>query len=487
MGETMSRIVAIIFALALPSVAQAQTPSDAVQECLRIDAKPPVYDSMFDSLYRRAAKNWAQACKPAEAAAASDPKLAGAVARALLADGQRAKSIPFLRIAGAGDDSDALYEIFEDHKSWERGDLSKTQLVDRAEADRALRKAAELGNNDAVLALAVRLERGEIVKGDTDEALVWMRKLLVHPPKELTLGDVRERVARLESLSRDPDTKIAGRASLELLARAGRGDAKADLARVIRGEDAARARRLLEEALRSYPGNAAPMLADMLIKGEGGPADPKRAVAILKSVLDVPDINGALGVLTLEGKVVPRDIQEAARLLFIGSTFNRGYELQLTKMLADFPEATLQRPEQYLYGAMEAAEVDEPGARAALVALKLSQNTQFRDVKGRLRAGREMDDVDAGGMWLTFRLWIQVPGCKPRIADFLERDIDAGHFIWSTIDRVGIVRIEKDNVEAVLTELTLVDDSLVPAIPKEFRQYLSGHVISGVIRNCYWP
>ena len=51
----------------------------------------------------------------------------------------------------------------------------------------------------------------------------------------------------------------------------------------------------------------------MLIKGEGGPADPKRAVSLLSTwgASDVPGVKGALGLLYIEGKLVPRDLKKA--------------------------------------------------------------------------------------------------------------------------------------------------------------------------------
>jgi hypothetical protein len=42
----------------------------------------------------------------------------------------------------------------------------------------------------------------------------------------------------------------------------------------------------------------------------------------------------------------------------------------------------LDRPEDVSFDAAEAAELDEPGARAALIDLKLSQHPQFRDKPG---------------------------------------------------------------------------------------------------------
>jgi len=46
------------------------------------------------------------------------------------------------------------------------------------------------------------------------------------------------------------------------------------LALAIRKEDPVRARALLEESRRPDPGGAIVPLAEMLIAGEGGPADP---------------------------------------------------------------------------------------------------------------------------------------------------------------------------------------------------------------------
>ena len=39
-------------------------------------------------------------------------------------------------------------------------------------------------------------------------------------------------------------------------------------------------------------------------------------------------------------------------------------------------------PKHVLYDAVQAAELDEPGAMAALISLKLSQNAQFQDRPG---------------------------------------------------------------------------------------------------------
>jgi len=52
------------------------------------------------------------------------------------------------------------------------------------------------------------------------------------------------------------------------------------------------------------------------------------------------------------------------------------------RLLAANPELTISYPQGILYDATEAVELDEPGAAAALIELKLSQSAQFRDKPG---------------------------------------------------------------------------------------------------------
>ena len=123
-------------------------------------------------------------------------------------------------------------------------------------------------------------------------------------------------------------------------------------------------------------------LAQMLISGEGGPADPKRAVSLLKGVSDSWMAKGMLGQLMLEGKWVPRNIPEAVRAIDLASSYDYDTRIQVLRLLAQYPELRLDYPEHLLFDAAEAAELDEPGAMQALIALKLSANTQFHDRPG---------------------------------------------------------------------------------------------------------
>jgi hypothetical protein len=52
--------------------------------------------------------------------------------------------------------------------------------------------------------------------------------------------------------------------------------------------------------------------------------------------------------------------------------------MQVLRLLAEFPEVRVNGAKGVLYDAVEAAELDEPGAMAALIELKLSANAQFQ-------------------------------------------------------------------------------------------------------------
>ena len=56
--------------------------------------------------------------------------------------------------------------------------------------------------------------------------------------------------------------------------------------------------------------------------------------------------------------------------------------MQVVRLLAEFPEARVSDPKRALYDAVQAAELDEPGALKALIELKLSANAQFQDRPG---------------------------------------------------------------------------------------------------------
>jgi TPR repeat protein len=290
---------------------------------------------------------------------------------------QKAEAIKLWREAAAQGSAEAYHQIYEYHRSWDRGDLDKVQLVTRAEAAEALRKAAELGHPFATQMLVRHLEDGDIVKRDPVAARYWAERAVANGATLLgTLGS-------LLAASDKPEERARG---LDILEQRARGPyvfgAKRELANAIRKDDPVRARALLEEARRPDPGGAIVPLAQMLIAGEGGPADPKRAVSLIKGVSDSWMAKGMLGQLMLEGKWVPRDTEEGIRLIDIASSYDYDARIQVLRLLAEYPDMRLNYPEHLLYYAAEAAELDEPGAMQALIALKLSANTQFHDRPG---------------------------------------------------------------------------------------------------------
>lgn len=346
--------------------------------CLEWDANPPsIY--IFDSEIKKAHNDaWLDACRRA-ADADSSARVMRAYGRVLMVVGNRGEALPAFQIAAAQGDGAAWYEIYEFYRSWERSDPIDKQRVKRREAELALRKAAELGNPNAMLMLTVSLERGDTVKRDISEAILWAQRLAIQPPKDWSVQDAQVMLGRILVKSSHASDRARG---IIVLSGLSRGDAMATLAQAIRAEQPERARTLLEDALRSYPGHAVGPLADMLIKGEGGPADAKRALSLLQSkAQDVGLVKAELGKLYLDGKLMPRNLDEAARLISQGAVWDYDLRLLLAKILTENP-VSITYPQGFLTSLVEASEVNEPGARLALIDLKLSANPQFADKAG---------------------------------------------------------------------------------------------------------
>ncbi len=302
----------------------------------------------------------------------------------------RAEELALLREMATQGDAESYMDIYEIYKSYFRSDVNKPQLVNHAEGERSLRKAAELGHPFATMMLAILLDRGDTVKRDPEEAITWAERAVANPArspdpiKDVRPIDVQVLLGRLLVKSSDPVRKARGIALLERLGSQGRGDAFCYLAETIRASDPVRARALFEQALRNYPGNALAPLADMLIKGEGGPKDEKRALSLLRGryASDNQHAKAYLGQLTLEGRLVKRDVAEAVRLMGPWSQWDYDTRLQMARIFADNPDVAVNRPEHLIYELTEASELGEPGALPTLIALKLSRHGQFRDEAG---------------------------------------------------------------------------------------------------------
>ena len=379
-----------------PCTAHAQTSAAAIsQDCLRLTvAKIDWSDQNVSTKHR---KTWLETCRQAYATNSDDPRIKLAFAGAMQ---NRTDSVPLLRAAAAQNNTEAMLALFNDFNSFDRN-LHRPDLIPRAEAEKALRGAAELGDREAIWRLATILRRGGPFKHDLAESRRWGERALANPPKDMRVVDVQVLVGQWLSESDNADERKRGIELLEPLAKAGRGDAQADLAVAIRRNDPVRARQLLESAVRTYPGHALAELSDMLIKGEGGPKDEKRALSLLqRSPYDAQHAKWALGQLTLEGRLVPRDVAQAVKLLGPWSQWDYDTRLQIVRLLAENPEIKMDYPDRILYTATEDAELGEPGAMDALIALKLSANKQFPDKAGGCalaeRAVKRGETMDAG-------------------------------------------------------------------------------------------
>lgn len=405
----------LVVALSLPTMRPGTAPPAAVQPeptltsdnaaelCTRLFEEPKEY--IDDDAKRRRWELRRESCKMAFDADPANTELKVAVARTLPV-AQKVEAIAMLREAAAQGNAEAYLQLYEHHRSWDRGDLDKVPLVTRTEAAMALHKAAELGHPFATQMLVRRLEDGDIVKRDTVAARYWAERAVANPnpSRYASKGDLLVTLGRLLATSDKPEERARGLDILERLSAPGHYQygARTELAQAIRKEDPVRARTLLEESRRPDPGGAIVPLAEMLIAGEGGPADPKRAVSLLKGTSDSWMAKGMLGRLALEGKWVPRDIQEAVRLIDISSGYDFDARLQVLRLLAENPEVRVSYPKRVLYDAVQAAELDEPGAMNALIELKLSANTQFQDRPGACKLIETA--VSRGDQTMTQRL-----------------------------------------------------------------------------------
>jgi TPR repeat protein len=357
------------------------TPAETRAECLRLEREPPDYFGLDSREFRNQVQRWRDICGEVHTANATDPGVMLSLARVMMSNGERDAAVPMFKTLAAQDNVKALSEIYEYYKSWEH-DLSQPRKVTRAEAEAALRRAAELGDVKSMNFLLVRLIRGSMVKRDLAEARIWAERLLANPKDDDRVFTMIT-YARLLAMSDKSEERARGLANLETLAKNGRGDAKAKLAKLIRKDDPARARKLLEEALSGFAGHAVPQLADMLIKGEGGPADAERAVHLLKTrATDVPSVRAALGQLMLDGKYVPRNIKEGLDRIVTGAMFDYERKIQAAHLYAANPDVASNNASGFLFDLVEFADLREPGAREALATLKLSAHPQFADKAG---------------------------------------------------------------------------------------------------------
>ena len=245
--------------------------------------------------------------------------------------------------------------------------------ADPAEADalfwRALAEDPAADGSSLTLDLADRLRAGRGVLQDKEAARVLL--LLRAGTDASAAPALAGMLLRGEGGPRDSAAAVA-----VLDGAAGRGseDAAVRLAGLLRagsdgvGGDAARARALLVGAVQGRPAGrsdaaARLMLADMLLRGEGGRADPAEARAVLAGAADAPALLQAAD-LQVRGVGGPRDPAGALAMLH-----------QVADRLAD-PRACVPAARLYMAGVQDPAPDPTPPQVLALTHAPTSSSLQ---------------------------------------------------------------------------------------------------------------
>src|SRR5262249_10574161 len=178
-----------------PGAAQTQAPAATnVQECLALVAAK--VDWSDHNVAERHRKLRLDTCRQAYAENGDDSRIKVALAGAPRGGGGRPGGIALLRAAVAQKDNQAMLDLFDDVKSFAR-DLNEPDLIPRAEAEQALRRAAELGNPEAIWRLMAILTRGGPIKHDLANARYWAKQALANPPKGVRPVDLQIAVGHL--------------------------------------------------------------------------------------------------------------------------------------------------------------------------------------------------------------------------------------------------------------------------------------------------
>ncbi|MCB1446250.1 MAG: sel1 repeat family protein [Rhizobiaceae bacterium] len=306
-----------------------------------------------------------------------------------------------------------LYRLYRVHP----GARESTMMdVSRREGLKALDDAAEQGHMGAIDELMSLYRGGSDRPRDLREVVRWARRMESAPPQgtettryEEGMRSAMPFVIARTTLEEDGFPATETRAAFlfaERAMKAGGKDAD-EAARLVvealragRGtsKDPVRARMILEARIETDR-HAAPVLAEMLARGEGGPADGKRALALVRA----PDLRrdararGVEAGILLAGDVVGYRPQEAIRALAAGSG-TENY-LRLAGLLVDY-HPRLDNAESIAASMLSLAS--ERGDMAlAFAKLKLSGNPQFSDEDGARPILKRLADAgNREALWL---------------------------------------------------------------------------------------
>jgi len=283
--------------------------------------------------------------------------------------------IPQIKLLADGGSPEANFLLFEyfsvhRHDSSDPGPMPLTQGM----ALDALQKAGNAGHLTALLTLLHQYSDGPLLRRDAHKTVETAQHIIDAPAQGQSPGewDKQLRAAMplliaqvtLEEDGFTSDEQQKAFHALEADTQSGTsGSERSALAyikalRFGRGttQDAAKARQLLEARI-GHDQYAVPMLADMLAKGEGGPADGKRAIAMLRDATkNVAEAGPMLAGMLMDGKFVGRQPKAAIQLL--DASWNLDAGIRLAGLLVDYDGIKVDNPEKLIERLSDGAEAD---------------------------------------------------------------------------------------------------------------------------------
>lgn len=322
--------------------------------------------------------------------------------------------VPPIRTLSLKGDAEADYLLYALYRSPLQDGEPDGHGIAREEAVAGLRRAASAGHQQALIALLEEERQGPLLRRDPAGAIATARKLEALPPQGprggVTEADARDLGASslatliLTTPGLDAATYAEGYRRLTAIRTAEPDALEWPLAAALlhgRGTamDPAAARRLLEAAVAAGRFQGAGLLAAMLVAGEGGPADGRRAIALLSDpkARFAPGAASLLATLLTDNRFVGPDPNRAA--LTLAGSVDIDDAIRAVPLLADY-QTPLPRAAVYLQRLEDAATAGEPGAARALAELRLSGHPAFRDeTAGRAILIRLAASGDGDAAW----------------------------------------------------------------------------------------
>lgn len=324
--------------------------------------------------------------------------------------------VPQVKMLADQGSAEAQYLMFHFFKLHPDENDPPTPFVTRDEALAYLKKAAEQGHLDALMMLATQYHDGPLLRRDQHAAVKMARRVESAPPQGIAETKYESNAHQyfglyaaettLEDDSFSPAEQRIAFAAVDKASKSGTSDdfvshSYITALRYGRGtaKDPLKARKLLEAHIANDQ-YAVPYYAGMLAHGEGGPADLKRALALLRDE-KMKYTAGAAGVLAdilLDGKLVGRQPQEAIQAL--GRSWRLEDMVRLASLLIDY-QARIETHDRLIETLTDAAAAGETDAALALARLKLSDNSDFKDLDGARVLLKPLTDAgNREALWL---------------------------------------------------------------------------------------